>query len=81
MEETIRRIMADVLGVPEAAIDDEASPATLERWDSLNHMNLVLAIEQELGVELDAGVIPDLTTFAALCGALRERLGEGARAA
>jgi len=48
----VKEVMARVFGVEVAAIGDDASPDTIENWDSLRHMNLVLAIEEEFGIEL-----------------------------
>jgi acyl carrier protein len=53
-ETALKQVMAAVLGVPAAAIGPDASQDTLPAWDSLRHMNLVLALEQAFGV-----VIPD----------------------
>ena len=68
IEHRIRSVMADVLGVRADAIDDRSSPETIETWDSLRHMTLILAIEEELGVQFDGAMVPELTGF----GALRE---------
>ena len=32
-------------------IDEGSSPDSIENWDSLHHMNLVLALEEEFDVE------------------------------
>jgi acyl carrier protein len=48
----VQRILADIFHVPEEQITLLSSPETIENWDSLNHLNLVLAIEQEFGVQL-----------------------------
>lgn len=42
--------MMDIMDVERAALNDEASPDTLEAWDSLSHMNLVLALEEDFGL-------------------------------
>jgi acyl carrier protein len=42
--------MVDVLGVDPAELTDQVSPDSLEQWDSLNHMNIVLALEEEFGL-------------------------------
>jgi acyl carrier protein len=42
--------MIDILGVDRAVLTDEVSPDSLEEWDSLGHMNLVLALEEEFGL-------------------------------
>jgi acyl carrier protein len=53
-----------------AALSDSDSPETIGGWDSANHVNLVLALEAEFGVEFDADEIAELTTVATI----RERL-------
>ena len=42
----VRTIASDVLGVPVKEIGPDTSPATVASWDSVQHLNLVLAIEQ-----------------------------------
>jgi acyl carrier protein len=51
MEEKIREIMAAVFDVPAERIDENASPDSIENWDSLNHMKLILALEGEFDVQ------------------------------
>ncbi len=48
----LKQVMARIFGVDVSAIGDDASPDTIENWDSLRHMNLVLALEEEFGIEL-----------------------------
>lgn len=51
MRTKILSIVANVMEVAEDDISLDSSPETLEAWDSLRHMNLVLSLEQELGVQ------------------------------
>jgi acyl carrier protein len=51
--ERVRGIAADVLKVPGAAITAETSPESIEAWDSLQHLNLILALEQEFDVQFE----------------------------
>jgi len=51
VEDRIKRVMAAVFGIAESDITEDASPDTIEAWDSLRHMSLVLALEEEFGVE------------------------------
>ena len=48
----LNRVVSDVLGVPMDSITDESSPDNIEKWDSLSHINLVIAIESEFDVAL-----------------------------
>ncbi len=59
-EDTLRRVMATLLGVEASSIGPDASMDTIASWDSLHHMNLVLALEEEFKVSIpdeDAGNI------------------------
>ena len=54
--------MMDIMDVERAALNDEVSPDTLEAWDSLSHMNLVLALEEEFGLRFtDAEIMAMLS--------------------
>lgn len=55
--------MAAVLGVAADEIGAEASPATIESWDSLKHMNLILALEEEFGIEFSDDQVVELTSL------------------
>lgn len=63
MTESIKRVMSQILGVDPGEIDDESSPATIERWDSLKHMQLIMALEDELEIQFPDEIIPELITF------------------
>jgi acyl carrier protein len=39
------------MNIPESDINGESSPDTIQEWDSLKHMNLVLALEEEFSVK------------------------------
>lgn len=59
-EDTLKQVMATLLTVDVSAIDQDASMDTIPTWDSLRHMNLVLALEEEFKVSIpdeDAGNI------------------------
>lgn len=48
----LKEVMSNVLGTPIDKINDDSSPDNIEKWDSLSHLNLVMAIESEFRVEL-----------------------------
>jgi acyl carrier protein len=53
MDDKIREMFATVLQVPIEGIGDHTAPANLERWDSMQHLILVAAFEEEFGIDLD----------------------------
>jgi acyl carrier protein len=48
----VEALLADVLQVPAATITDDLAMEGVEAWDSLKHMELVVALEEAFGVEL-----------------------------
>lgn len=44
----VREIAGDVLS---AKVDADSSPATIDSWDSVQHLNLMLALEEEYGFQ------------------------------
>jgi acyl carrier protein len=65
-------VIAMTLGVPPETISLSSSPETLPQWDSLNHLNLVLAIESEFGVSLSPEDVLDMRTVELMETILRE---------
>jgi acyl carrier protein len=47
-------VVADVFEVDPAEVVDEATPATLENWTSLRHIQLVVALEAAYGVSFSS---------------------------
>jgi acyl carrier protein len=51
--EQVQRIAADLFLVPPAQITADSSAETLEGWDSVQHLNLILSLEQTFQVRID----------------------------
>jgi acyl carrier protein len=73
MDERIRQVIASTFGLDPTTVDETASQQTLEAWDSLGHINLVLALEIEFGAQFSIGEIPLLADFTAIRDALTRR--------
>lgn len=70
----VRAMCADVLQVPPTDIRAESSPENLEAWDSVQHLNLVLALEQEFGVPFDPEDIDQMKTVGAISALVERKL-------
>ena len=73
-EARLKQVMATVLGVPAAAIGPDSSQDTIPAWDSLKHMNLVLALEQAFGVEVPDEDAAEITSYALIKVVLQDRM-------
>lgn len=63
MDNRIKKIMSIVFEVPVEKIYDKSSPENIEAWDSLRHMNLVVALEEEFDIEFNDDEILLLVSF------------------
>ncbi len=66
MRERIKQVMADSFQVPLEEIPGDASIDEFPKWDSLAHMELMLALESELGVRIPASAMLDLLSLDAI---------------
>ena len=66
--------MATLLTVDVTAIDSEASMDTIPTWDSLRHMNLVLALEEEFKVSIPDEDAGNITSYKLITLVLEELL-------
>ena len=71
--DTVRAIVADALQV---SLDDVA--ATLEfggikQWDSMGHMEIMLRLEAQFGVEVSEETITTLTSIPAMCAHIEKK--------
>jgi acyl carrier protein len=71
-EGALKGVMATVLGVPVEAIGPDASQDNLKSWDSLKHMNLVLALEETFGVQIPDEDAAEITSYALIRLVLQE---------
>lgn len=72
LEQRLRTTFAEALD-----LDTEADPAGLTyrghpNWDSLGHMTLVVAIENEFGIEIGADQLIQIDSFDAAIKVLRD---------
>jgi len=70
--------VAGVLAMPTEALGPRSGSDTLAAWDSLSHLNIVLAVEEAFDIRIATSVIPGLTNLRKLQDALGE-LGVGGR--
>ncbi len=69
----LEQIVADVLAMPVSDISDDTSPKSTRNWDSLKHINLVLALEAGFGVKFAPSEIMAISSIADARTLLREK--------
>ena len=64
MENRVRRIVADVLDLDAEEIDGSVGRDTIDVWDSLKHISLCVALEEEFNVTLPNDAAVGIVTVA-----------------
>jgi len=73
-EESLKQILATVLKVPVGNIDGDTNMDTVESWDSLNHMNLILALEDAYRVRIPDDEATNITSYPLIKLVVNEQL-------
>lgn len=71
--EMLRKLVADALQLPLDKVPANASSETLEDWDSLRHLDIILAVESATNVKFQTAEIVELTSLDKLQAALANR--------
>ena len=62
-EEKLKKIIGSVFKIDASSVNNETSPDTVENWDSLNHLNLVLALEEGFDVSFTEEQTVEILNF------------------
>ena len=74
IEDKVKSILSIVLDIDESNIDNDSSPETLDAWDSLNHFNIITAIEEEFEIRLDDVQILEMQSYRLICVIVSEAM-------
>ena len=73
MLDQVNQIFASVLRLPPDSISDTTAPENTPTWDSLQSINLVLALEEEFGVVLGTRDIAEMKNVGLVKSVLRRK--------
>jgi len=73
MRERVKAVLASVIGVKMSEIGDDASVSTLEAWDSIKQIKLIMALEDRFGLMFDDDEISELISLDCIAQALERR--------
>ncbi|RGC67458.1 Acyl carrier protein [Micromonospora sp. MW-13] len=71
LNDRLRTVFVDALEVPEGTDVENLNYRGIEQWDSLGHMTLVAAIEDEFDVQLETEQVIDMSSFKVALDMLR----------
>ena len=63
MDKKLKKIFAKIIGVKETSIKSSTSPKNTKKWDSLAHMNLIMALEKQFKIKFTDDEITEMLTY------------------
>ena len=63
IKEQIKKIMTEVFLIESSLVNDKISQKNTGQWDSLNHLNLIVEIEEEFDVSFSPEQIGSMTSL------------------
>jgi acyl carrier protein len=69
----VRALLVEVLQVPEEQVTPELGFGDLPQWDSMGHMEVMMLLESQFDVEINAETIAELTSIPAICKYIQEQ--------
>ena len=73
MENQLRKLMAELLRMPQSEITDTLAMKQTDSWDSLKHMELVVTLEETFDVQLTSDEIITMLDMAGITRVLAEK--------
>ena len=73
IENKVKKILASALRLELTEIKDEMKMSERSEWDSLSHMEIIVALEEELNVSFSLDEIVEMNSVARILSASMEK--------
>ena len=71
--EAVCDVITDVFGVPRDELGATTVQEDIPEWDSLGHLNLILALEEAFNVSFSVDEMPELVSIGAIVRKVEEK--------
>ena len=75
VQEKVIQVLINIFQVSPDKISTETTSDNVENWDSLNHINMILALEQEFGIRYDQEQVVSMLSVGEIIDATKGKLG------
>lgn len=73
IEIAVRKVITETLEIPSELIHPELAYQSISQWDSMGHVNLMLALEKNFHVKIDQDKVLELTSIAKITAHIFEQ--------
>ena len=75
IRQRLRKSICDVFDYREFALPENPSQESIDKWDSLGHLRLIMAVESEFGIKFQTERISHLTSLELLLSEIEKTHG------
>lgn len=72
----LNEVFRDVFDDEDITVTDETTADDIEEWDSLEHINLLAAVEQEFGMKFTMGQVVSMKNVGEMADIIISRISE-----
>jgi acyl carrier protein len=74
--ETITQVFRETLEDDTIELSEETTASDVEDWDSITHIQLMVAVEQAFGIRISTGEVANLANVGQLVRLIEQRLNQ-----
>ena len=71
--EKLNEVFQDVFDNEDITVGEETTSVDIEDWDSLEHINLIVAVEKAFGIKFNMGEVNTMKNVGAMADIIEER--------
>ncbi|MBQ7558427.1 MAG: acyl carrier protein [Lachnospiraceae bacterium] len=75
--DNLNEVFRDVFDDESITVTDETTADDIEDWDSLEHINLVAAVEQEFGIRFSMGQVQSMKNVGEMVDIILSQIQDG----
>ena len=76
IQKKIYQLMSNIFEIPVEEISEDSSLDSIESWDSIRHLNLILALEEEFEITIPDEEVGNLVNYKLIELTVNEQLGK-----
>jgi acyl carrier protein len=73
-EEKLKAVVGSMLELDPSDVGPKTSTDTVDQWDSVRHMNLIIALEAAFGITIPDDEVANLTSYPIIKAVVEEQL-------
>lgn len=74
--EQLNEVFQDVFDDEDIIVNDETTAEDIEDWDSLEHINLIVAVEKKFGIKFNMGEVNKFSNVGEMVTSISEKVNK-----